>query len=75
MYDHSDGCLLILLSFGGASLLTLFFLSSVMGYHAAGTHNSTLNGLGLACLGAWVFTVGVVVAEAIHDQRRRGRRR
>lgn len=70
MYDRSDGCLLILLSVGVASLLTLALFAAVMGDAPAGAHRGSLLPLGLTCVGAWVFTPGVILAEAIHDQRR-----
>ncbi len=70
MYDRSDGCLLILLSVGVASLLTLFVFFMGMGDPVSGTHRGSSTPLVLLCLGAWVFTFGVILAEAIHDQRR-----
>jgi len=74
MYDRSDGCILILLSLGGSLLLTLLLFTTVIGYSPPGAHRVPPTGLLLACIGSWLFTVGIVVAEAIHDQRR-GRRR
>ncbi len=74
MYGWSDGCILILLSLGVALLLTLALLFAVMGDAPSGTHRTDPKGLLLACIGSWLFTICVVVAEAIHDQRRRPRR-
>ncbi len=71
MHDRSDGCLLILSSVGGASLLTLLLFSTVLGDHPKpGTHGGPPAGLVVACGVAWVVVIGVILAEAIHDQRR-----
>lgn len=70
MYDRSDGCLLILLSVGGAFLLTPAFFATVTGNTPSGAHRGSLIPLALFCVGAWVFVFGIIVAEAIHAQRR-----
>lgn len=70
MHDKGDGCLLILLSLGGASLLTILFLSTLLGHPQLGAHGSPPIGLLVACGVAWVFVIGVILAEAIRDQRR-----
>ncbi len=75
MHDGSDGCILILLSFGGAVLMTLFLFGTIMGDPMPPkTHHAAPIGLELACLGAWIWTVGVILVEAIHDQKRKRRR-
>lgn len=70
MHGRSDGCLLILLSVGGASLLTLMLFAAVTGNAPSGTRRGSLTPLILLCVGAWVFVIGVILAESIHDQRR-----
>lgn len=79
MYEREDGCLIIGLCVCGSVMLTFFTLLTVMG--SSTTPNSPGQSSGrndlqivLICLGAWVFTIGLIVAEAVRGQARRPRK-
>jgi len=68
MHDKSDGCLLILLSVGGASFLTLLLFFMVLADHPKpDAHGGPPIGFVVACGVVWVFVIGVILAEAVHD--------
>ena len=74
MYDREDGCLIIGLCVFGSLLLTVVCIVSLPAHPAPGQHpGATSASPLLLCLGAWVFTLGVIVAEALRDQFRRPR--
>ena len=75
MYDRQDGCLIIGLCVCGSFALTVFALATLISYHAPGQHSAgTDKWLLLSCLGSWVFTIGLIFAEALRGQFRRPRR-